>query len=343
MRGLSPEALPREAGIYPGQTSYTPPGQSRSIANFGGGATGQFNRPLRDAAGCKVDSKPDPHFGLRQAIEYSINVWFARMAVMLDEPTITAFVDALEARKGRGTVPAPETKLLGTMRALGLDDRARLDLASNLPVSVGLRRYNAEEGADVLYAQVARNALTALELPEANPRSARGLLLWIAALNGIGQSVSVSPLHMAKVAATIASGKVVRPYLIDRWDGERLAPPPAPDLGVDPALLGLLREGMKAVPEVGTAAGAFARSPEFRCRVYGKTGTAEIDTSKSFNSAWFIGWMEPAAAGERRLAFACMMTHATGPLRTGGSACAPVIDRLLRTVTGADLARKPTQ
>ena len=118
---------------------------------------------------------------------------------------------------------------------------------------------------------------------------------------------------------------------------------PAPELGADPALLTLLREGMKAVPEVGTAAGAFAQSPEFRCRVYGKTGTAEIDKSKSFNSAWFIGWMEPAQAGERRLAFACMMTHATGPLRTGGGACAPIVNRMLSGVTGADQARKPTQ
>jgi cell division protein FtsI/penicillin-binding protein 2 len=100
---------------------------------------------------------------------------------------------------------------------------------------------------------------------------------------------------------------------------------------------------MKAVPEVGTAAGAFAQSPEFRCRVYGKTGTAEIDKSKSYNSGWFIGWMEPAAAGERRLAFACMMTHAFGPLRTGGGACAPVVNRMLREITGADQARKPSQ
>ncbi|MGE5145974.1 MAG: penicillin-binding transpeptidase domain-containing protein, partial [Candidatus Eiseniibacteriota bacterium] len=343
MRGLTPEGLVRLAGLNPGQTSYTPPGQSRALDNFSNEATGHFNYPLR-ATACDAQSKPDPNFGLRQAVELSINVWFARMAVMLDEPTIGAFVDGLGKGKGKnGTVDAPETHLLNTMRWLGLDDRARIDLASNLPPSVELRRYNSAEGADVLYAQLARNALDGLELPQANPQSVKGLLLWIVALNGIGQSVSVSPLHMAKVAATVATGRRIHPYLIDKWDGAALTPPEAPALDVDPELLGLLRQGMKAVPEVGTAAGAFAQSPEFRCRVYGKTGTAEIDKSKSYNSAWFIGWLEPEPPATRRLAFACMMTHAFGPFRTGGGACAPVVNRMLRGITGADQARKPTQ
>ena len=341
MRGLSPEGLVRQAGLNPGQTSYAPPGQSRAIDNFSHEATGHFNYPLR-AAACDAASRPDPNFGLRQAVELSINVWFARMAVMLDEPTITAFVDGFH-KGNHGTVNAPETHLLDTMRWLGLDDRQRIDLASNLPAAAELRRYNSAEGADVLYAQLARNALDGLELPQANPQSVKGLLLWVVALNGIGQSVSVSPLHMAKVAASVATGRRIHPYLIDRWDGSALKPPEAPELGLDPELLGLLRQGMKAVPEVGTAAGAFAQSPEFRCRVYGKTGTAEIDKNKSFNSAWFIGWLEPEAAGGRRIAFACMMTHAFGPFRTGGGACAPVVNRMLRTITGADQARKPTQ
>jgi cell division protein FtsI/penicillin-binding protein 2 len=341
MRGLPPDGLARVAGLNPGQTSYTPSGQSRAIDNFNNGATGHFGVPLRDNAGCKVDTRPDPNFGLRQAIELSINVWFARMAVLLDEPTVASFVEGLG--KGRATVRAPVTHLLDTMRWLGLDDKKRLDLASNLPASVALRRYDTPESADVLYAQVARNALDGLELPQANPQSVKGLLLWIVALNGIGQSVSVSPLHMAKVAASVATGQRIQPYLIDRWNGAALKPPPAPEHGLDPEQLGRVRPGMKAVPEVGTAAGAFAQSPELRCRVYGKTGTAEIDKSKSYNSGWFIGWLEPAAAGERRLAFACMMTHAFGPLRTGGGACAPVVNRMLREVTGADQARKPTQ
>jgi cell division protein FtsI/penicillin-binding protein 2 len=341
MRGLSPDGLVRQTGLNPGQTSYTPPGQSRSLDNFSHEATGHFNTPLR-AAACDAKSKPDPNFGLRQAVALSINVWFARMAVMLDEPTITAFLGGFK-KGNHGTVDAPETHLLNTMRWLGLDDRARIDLAANLPAAAELRRYNSAEGADVLYAQLARNALDGLELPQANPQSVKGLLIWIVALNGIGQSVSVSPLHMAKVAATVATGRRIHPYLIDRWDGSALTPPEAPALDVDPELLGLLRQGMKAVPEVGTAAGAFAESPEFRCRVFGKTGTAEIDKSKAYNSAWFIGWLEPEAAGGRRLAFACMMTHAFGPFRTGGGACAPVINRMLRTVTGAVQARKPSQ
>ena len=87
---------------------------------------------------------------------------------------------------------------------------------------------------------------------------------------------------------------------------------------------------MKAVPEVGTAPRTFSRP--LACRMYGKTGTAEIDASRSYNTGWFIGWREPIYEGERRLSFACMMTHATGGMRFGGSSCAPVIGTIMEAL-----------
>ncbi|MEE8444639.1 MAG: penicillin-binding transpeptidase domain-containing protein, partial [Alphaproteobacteria bacterium] len=336
MRGLDASGMAARIGIRPGQSRYSPSGSgARGIDNFGGANIGRyFGRRRRDHVGCKVPPAVDPGFGVRQAVQFSVNIWFARMAVVLDGPTIDAFVAKLGKGRPGQMVRPPATRLMETIRWLGIDDRKRLDLASNVPAEAHLFRYSGEGGADILYAQLPKNALLDMELPADKPRGIRNLLRWVIALNGIGQSVSVSPLHMAVAVSAVASGRRPRPHLISSWGGRRLDPPPTRPLNVDPALLTLLRQGMKAVPEVGTAAGAFRASRHFRCRVHGKTGTAEIDKGKAFNSAWFIGWIEPKSPGQRRLAWACMITHARGGLRFGGTACAPVINRMLKALEG---------
>jgi len=326
--GVSPFELIQEAGLSPGTSAYAPGAGSRSIPNFGGAAIGRyFGRNTRSADICKVPQFADPNFGLRQAVQFSINVWFARMAVMMERPLVDAFIARME--KSQGDVFAtPEFNLTRTARWLGIDDREREDLASNLPASAGLRRFTGDS-ADILYAQRARSALAQLEFKKSD-RGVQNLLLWTIALNGIGQTVSASPLHMSQVAAAIAGGKRVRAHLLSEWGGQKLPPPPTEPLKVDPKLFAQLRNGMKSVPEVGTAGGVFPG--ERRCHVYGKTGTAEIDKAKAYNTGWFIGWREPIADDPRRLAFACMATHATGRLRFGGSACAPVVNRILETI-----------
>jgi len=274
----------------------------------------------------------DPLFGLHEAVQFSINIWFARMAVLLDREKIADYARRLSDAPALVPVRPPTTGVLETARLLGVDDRARMDLAWNLPPEARLFRRQDDVGADVLYAQRPKNALREIDLPRSNPDSVENLLMWVVALNGIGQSVSVSPLHMATVASAIATGRRVRPHLIESWNGQSVPVPEAEPLGLDPALLAELRDGMKAVPEVGTAPAAFRDKGDLGCRTYGKTGTAEIDKSKAFNSAWFIGWREPrdpGAFGARRVAFACMVSHAIGGLRTGGQACAPVVSRIL--------------
>ncbi len=355
LRGLDEIDLWVETGLLPEDGRYAPTAiAKRAIDNFGRANIGRyFGRAQRDGGGCRVKAPVENTFGLVQAVQFSVNVWFARMAVMLDKPTIDLFAYGLrDARERKKGVRPPETRLMATARWLGLEDRRRTDLGSNLPRTAKLRRYDTEEGADILYAQRSKFALSDLRMPRASRQSIRDLLLWIVALNGIGQSVSVSPLQMARAVSAIASGKRAHPYLLSAWDGRQLAPPPVKPLGVDRKLLALLHRGMKAVPEVGTARGAFARSRAFRCRLHGKTGTAEIDRRKSFNSAWFIGWLEPATPRatasapasatppgtppgtpeERRLAFACMITHAQGGLRTGGAACAPVVNKMFQAL-----------
>ena len=334
MAGLSPGGLAAATGLSPGSGTFAPAGGRRTISNFDRAAMSRyFGRNYRDDRGCKVQTTADPNFGLRQAVEFSINIWFARLAVMLDQEHIESWVRSLPTVKGwtRKTSRPPVTRLLQSMQKVGIDHKKRMDLGVNVPPELGLFRYNSPGGADILYAQVPKSAITQISYPNARPADIRALTLFIVAQNGIGQAVSVTPLHMARAVAAIASGKRVQPYLIKNW-GERTLPvPDAPKLDVNPQLLTVLRSGMKAVPELTTARAAFAKSKGFRCRTYGKTGTADVE-KKGYNSGWFIGWTDPPQTGGRKLAFACMLTHATGAYRFGGTACAPLVNRMLATI-----------
>ncbi|MGE0737144.1 MAG: penicillin-binding transpeptidase domain-containing protein [Alphaproteobacteria bacterium] len=341
MLGLDPASLTALTGLNPGASAYNPNNGRRSIANFGhGNMLPYFGRSYRDSAGCKVPPIPnDGRFGLTQGIQFSLNVWFARLAVMLDEGTVDEYIRKLRVDKN---APPPPTRMIQHLRWLGLDDQEKMDLGVNVPPSFGLHR--DKEGTDILYAQVARQQFTELDFETNNPAGLKDILLFVIAQNGIGQSVSFSPLHMARGVASIASGKRIQPHIFSKWGNQTLPVPDAPKLDADPELLQLLRNGMKGVPEVGTAAGAFIKSTDFRCRTYGKTGTAEIDKGKSFNSGWFIGWMDPDKPGGRKLAFSCMATHAFGALRTGGAFCAPMINKMLELIVLGDKAPKdPTE
>jgi hypothetical protein len=335
LRGLDSGALRAATGLSFGSSSYVAYQGAKAIPNFGGSTLGRYaGRPSRDSR-CLVDdpeaqeraSNQPSGFGLRHATQFSLNAWYGRLALMIEQERIDDFARRVDAQDGP-RIPAPEMTLTRTARYLGIDDREHLDLAANVPESVGLHRY-AGDAHDVLYAQLARSTLAGMAYNQ-DDWGARPLVMYTAALNGIGQTVSASPLHMALVAAAIASGEQVRPHLIASWAGSALPPGNREPLPVDPEQLEILRDGMKAVPEVGTAPRALPRP--LACRVYGKTGTAEIDAARSYNSGWFIGWQEPAAPDEKRLAFACMTTHAIGGYRFGGTACAPVVSRVLQEI-----------
>ena len=348
IKGLSAGEIGSVMGIRPGQSSYAPTAAgTRSISNFGNGGMGPFGSSSRSPA-CTKQVPTYTTFGLRQAVQYSVNVWFARISVMLDERRIKKIVDELVASKRKGLFRLNKSsRLIEAVRWLGIDDEKRMDLATNLPLGVRLQRYNTGLSADVLFPQVAKQAFTDIEI-YAVP-GAVATLRHISALNGIGQSVSVHPLHMARAATAIASGKRIPPYIFHAWGGQELVPPPMRKLGVDPELLQVLREGMKAVPETSTARGAFAPTGDIKCRAYGKTGTAEIIKKTGQHSAWFIGWREPKTplglrdrkkAKDRRLSYACMVTHGFGGFRTGGSSCAPIVRDVLMAIEAEDKKKK---
>jgi cell division protein FtsI/penicillin-binding protein 2 len=286
----------------------TPP--VHRIPNFGNppGTLGQVFARNKDKGKHSV-------FGLREAVRDSVNVWFARLTVMMDGENARRYDEMMESRQ---SADFPEFQLMKTARELGFGDLFSLDLALNTPPNVRLYRLKPVEGSregDVLYGNSGRSDLR---------EGIRGSLLWILAQNAIGQGMNTSPLQMAKVAAAIAGGKIVSPYLFRQW-GETETQAPEPKAIEGGAMMELLRKGMKAVTETGTAKGKFKN---LAGSVYGKTGTADVQ-GKAVNTTWFIGWSEPEAERGKKMAFACMVTHAHGGKRTGGSVCAPIINEIL--------------
>lgn len=337
LTGWGPRVFTRETGLgiaatrydpYAGTAAGSPDGRTRTLKNFrlSNGRYESFqtlldNRQL-NAAECPRQVDLIRPLALPSAVRDSLNVWFARLAIMVDG----AVMDQLDARLAAD----PRSRFTQTLQVLGFD--RPLDLLAAAP------EFIARTGRPQLPpAQVS--------LWAANPRPAR----WVLAQNAIGQGVSVAALHMARVAASIAAGRVVQPHLVQAWDGQLVIPVAGPLL---PGNLDLLRAGMRAVPQVGTAKQAFAKvfkdrpgSP-LRCSTYGKTGTAEVppdpppnggsaDSDRSHNSAWFIGWHQPAQGDP--LAFACMVTHAHGRgHKTGGQVCAPIVARFLDRIFPPD-------
>ena len=126
----------------------------------------------------------------------------------------------------------------------------------------------------------------------------------------IGQArVEASPLHMASVAAGVASGT---------WKAPRFArsAPPGPDVPLPVAPT--LRELMRLVVTSGTGTAAnVAGAP-----VHGKTGSAEFDTRQPPQThAWFLGFR-----GD--MAFAVLVEGGG----FGGEVAAPLAARFLRSL-----------
>ena len=103
----------------------------------------------------------------------------------------------------------------------------------------------------------------------------------------IGQKdVQVTPLQMARFYAMIANGgKLVTPYVVSQVETaapngqspvveRRFAPDPPKAVGVDPAALQVVRDGLYSATHstFGTSSGVFASFP---IPIAGKTGTAE--------------------------------------------------------------------
>ena len=144
-----------------------------------------------------------------------------------------------------------------------------------------------------------------------------------AAAAAIGQArVTASPLHMATVAATVASGQWRTPILVLQPAGQSAAQQPAspaPPPPLDPAVAGSLRALMKEVVSSGTGtAVTLAGVP-----VAGKTGTAEFGSGNPPQThAWFVGY-------RGGLAFAVLVEGGG----VGGRVAAPIAAKFLRPLS----------
>jgi len=301
-------------------------------------------------------------FGLEQAVRESANVWFVKLAEIMDGTAARGYDE--HEFSAQDDLPWPALGLGEYSRKLGFGGE-KIDLLSNARGKVMMNRKDPNDRkwgeGDVLFAHPG-------ELVVQGGRK-DGFLQTFLAQNSIGQASTSTPLQMARVAAAISTNVLPHPYLLTNLNGDKLDATEGLKLEFEAGLwdkgkekvglgnymgLDLLKSGMKAVVNNGTASKAFKKHPD-RFRTFGKTGTANVglmivkegsadkeETKAAYNSAWFMGWREPdnsgqaverreaGEPGQRRLAFACFVSHAYGKGHNGGgSVAAPIVARIL--------------
>src|SRR5262249_27471204 len=138
---------------------------------------------------------------------------------------------------------------------------------------------------------------------------------------GYGQAdVRTTPLRMARVAAAISAGGVLRDA---RWE-QRAAP--AGNTWLSPAAARMLAGDLREAVLSGT--GSSLRQHPWR--VAGKTGTAEVDGAASH--PWFVGFA-PSGPAKRRIAFAIVIEHAG----YGGRSAAPLAGEIVSAAAQSGL------
>ena len=145
----------------------------------------------------------------------------------------------------------------------------------------------------------------------------------------VGQGdVTVTPLQLAVAYSAIANGgKIVRPHIgsdVENPDGtvlQRIDPPPARHIPVDPFYLETIRQGLRdaASQPGGTSADVFSNFPE---QVYGKTGTAQRNGQA--DQSWYACFV-PASATTKPIVV--VVTVEQGGF--GAAAAAPAARQIL--------------
>ena len=161
------------------------------------------------------------------------------------------------------------------------------------------------------------------------------------------QDVQVTPLQMARFYAMIANGgKLVTPYIVSQVETaapngqspvveRRFAPDPPKPVGVDPAALQVIRDGLYSAAHstYGTSSGVFASFP---IPIAGKTGTAEkvvqvpgYPAGHTEDQSWWCGY-GPALTEAPRIVV-CAVIENGGH---GSTAAAPAALRVFEKFFG---------
>jgi penicillin-binding protein 2 len=176
---------------------------------------------------------------------------------------------------------------------------------------------------------------------------------------GIGQgSVLATPLQLATMVARLVTGRAVSPRLV-RPDGlmpsgSDPAPPRFPSLGIDPRVLALVVDGMKAVVNEpgGTAHAARIAEPGFA--MGGKSGTSQVrhiseaEREHGIRKARQIPWKERdhalflafAPISAPRYICATVVEHGGASGGGGSAVAAPICRDVLLEVQKRDPARR---
>ena len=119
----------------------------------------------------------------------------------------------------------------------------------------------------------------------------------------VGQGdVQVTPLQLAVAYSALANGgKVIKPHLgqdVESPDGtvlQRIDPPPARNININPTYLATIQEGMHDAAQTagGTSDDVFGNFPE---TVYGKTGTAQYNGQQDY--AWYACFVPDTATNK---------------------------------------------
>jgi len=299
--------------------------------------------PLHNAFGDKepvsaaaiANGSGPPTVSLSRAMALSNNLWFARLALATDAP-------ALASR-------TPDGHLVENANARDDGDLAIVRMVDRLWPKEA-RALVAGFSPRLGYAS--RLQADPIAIDETGAGQSR--LLHVA-LAGYGEGgVQVTSLAMASAMASIACGRIVEPRLTPMANPDaklRGAPlfDPAP-VGGRPLdamraakMLETLRAALAAVVRQngGTAYEAFLSNGALAGRVHGKTGTATVggrigDLETNYNTVWFEGWIDGLRNTRfvgRRIAFACMVTHADRAGGTaGGTVCAPLMRQLFEEI-----------
>jgi penicillin-binding protein A len=150
----------------------------------------------------------------------------------------------------------------------------------------------------------------------------------------IGQAnLTVTPLQMAEVAATVANkGVLEKPTFVQQVsdpDGRTISSlsPQTQSTVMSPKTASELTSMMTKVTQEGTAAGLTVQGLPFA----GKTGTAEIgDPANGINQPWFIGF---APASDPKVAVAATVERCQGCF--GGEVAGPIATQVMDAVLAA--------
>lgn len=330
LNGLNPKTFTSLTGIKLKDFQIDPlrnsgSGGQHTIHNFQSEPLSYLLSKEGRAKGCPGQGTDKYDLSLVSAVRDSMNTWFVSLSMLLDgaaadryrgnsQPLCQQMAATSSASTSSADASAVNLRLATAMCELGLGSKQSL-FANPPPMFKATVPKAVADQIDLL-------------------NNAPGNLRWVIAQAAIGQGTLVTPLRMATIAASIAAGKQVTPHLDAIWNTEISGQRTESGDGksVWRSDLTLLRRGMQAVVQNGTAHTAFLKTPPaIRCHTYAKTGTAQVarrDNSgqlENYGSAWIVGWHQPPGI-QVPLAFACLITHTQD---TGGEVCAPVIAEIL--------------